>query len=273
MAIGRVAFGDDLVELVHQRLDVRRVVDAAFDQQIPHPPRGIGQIIAIGVHIADRAEQEAFHRAFAGKNVHHAAGCLHDVIHPGHIHAGFLDVAHLSECGREPCHQRRRHVAVGRDRVVVQHDRNGHSVADRPVIFEDLVIRGRVIIGRDDHQAIGAQILRLAAVAHRVGRIGVHRADHHLIAATRMAHGRINQQAALFVADGQELASGAQHDHTGHARFHLPIQKGVQPADVDAAAVIIERCDGNGVAAPEIFCHHSALDSCPLFLKAKCRPC
>ena len=66
----------------------------------------------------------------------------------------------------------------------------------------DLVLGRGVVVGRDDHQPVGAERLGFAAVAHRVRRVRVHRADQHVDPAGDVLHGRLDVAAAFLVADG-----------------------------------------------------------------------
>jgi hypothetical protein len=93
----------------------------------------------------------------------------------------------------------RRHVDVGRDRVVVEHDRQRHRVRDRRVVAEDLVLGRRVVVRRRDHEAVGAERLGRATVADGGGRVRVHRPHQHGDAAADVLDGGPDDQLALVL--------------------------------------------------------------------------
>ena len=78
----------------------------------------------------------------------------------------------------------------------------------------------------------------------------------HLHAAGDIFDRRVDEQAALVIGEGQELAGGAQDDDAGHALLHLPVEEALPGRDVDGAAVLGEGRDRHGVAAAEILGHY-----------------
>ena len=62
--------------------------------------RGARDVVAVGVHVADRTVEIGFDDALAGEHVHHALGLLDDVVDPRHLLARLLDVADLLESPR-----------------------------------------------------------------------------------------------------------------------------------------------------------------------------
>jgi len=133
----------------------------------------------------------------------------------------------------------------------------GDGFRDRLVIVEDLVMSGGVVIGRGDHQAIGAEFLGFLGVAHGIGRVGVHGADHHLHAAGDMLDGGFDITAALFIGDRQKFTGGAEDDDAGDAAGELPIEKTLECGFVDALAVGRERSDGDAVTAAKLLGHRN----------------
>ncbi len=249
MPVERVARGDDPVERADHPLHRQHVVPAALLGPVDELHRGARNVVAVGVHVALRAHLEALEHALAGPDVHQPVRFPEDVVHPLDPLARLLDVAHLLEALREPPDERRRHVHVRRERVVVEHDRQADLLADRPVVAEDLVVGRGVVVGRNDHQPVRAERLRLARVAHRTGRVGVHRADQHRDPAGDVPDRRLDEFAPLVIADRQELARGAEDDDPRHAAGELPVEKAPPGRVIDRGAALGERRDGDGVAA------------------------
>ena len=225
MAVTRMTGCDDCVDVVQELLYVFGFLQPSRIQQVPKAGAGERDVIAEGVDVTDSTEQKALDRPFAGKNVHDAIRCLDDVEHPADVHAGFLDVPDIVEGFRQACDQRGRHVDIGGERIVVQHDRNRHGFRDCAVIRKNLVVGRRVIIGRHDHQAVGPDRFRLAAVTHGNRRVGIHRADQHLDPAGDVSDCGFDQYSAFRLGDGQKLSAGAEDDDTGYLAGNLPVEE------------------------------------------------
>src|SRR5262245_37923947 len=255
MAVGRVSFLDDRVDAVDQPLDALGIFEAAFGTEVANPRRRTRDVIAIGIDITDCAIEVGFDDALAGEHVHHAMRLLDDVVDARHVLARLLDVADPLESMGEPCHQFGRHVDIGGEGIVVEHDGYGDPVADRPVIGEDLVIGRSVVIGRDDHETVGAELLGLDTVAYRVRRIGIHGADQHRHALADMLDGLFHEKRAFVIADRQKLARCPENDQPRNAFGKLPIDEALPCRNIDTAAVRGERGDCYGETAAERLGH------------------
>jgi hypothetical protein len=156
------------------------------------------------------------------------------------------------------------HVDVRRHRVVVEHDRQRDRLADRGVVAEDLVLRRRVVVRREDHQPVGAELLRLAAVADGARRRSVHRSHEDRDSAGDVLDRRPDEKRPLLVGDRQELAGRAEDDDPRDAHLQLPVEESLPGFDVDGGPVRGERRDRDGVAASKRLAHvQTAIDCSP----------
>ena len=85
--------------------------------------------------------------------------------------------------------------------------------------------------------------------------MGIHRPDQYIHPPAAVIDAGLDELVALVVADGQELAGGAENDDPRHIAGHLPVEEVFPGGKVDMLAVPGEGCDGDGVAATECLGH------------------
>ena len=105
---------------------------------------------------------KGFEAENAAEHRHAVAAKPHDVAHARHLKRRFLDVAAAVDL-RQSRNERRLQIDIGCRRIVVDHDRNRNRIRDCLVMMVEFILGRRRIEGRDDHHAVGAELLRLAA--------------------------------------------------------------------------------------------------------------
>ena len=147
----------------------------------------------------------------AGKAGHPSLREAGNLAHPRNVAARFLDVPHrvdLAEAGDElgaEIHVR----GVG---VVVHHERDGDGLADPAVVLEQLVLGGRAVEGRHHHHPVGAEALRLPAVAHGDVRPLRGGAGDDGDASPRLIDEDLDEPGAFVAGDGEELAGAPERE-------------------------------------------------------------
>jgi hypothetical protein len=129
-----------------------------------------------------------------------------------------------------------RHVDLGGDRLVLQHDRQPGGRGD-----DAIVLRHRIEVlepvGRRHHQRVGAMLARHAREGRGEVRAGGRDAHRDRHAATGLLDHRLHHAAALLVGEPVGLARDPEDGDAGDAAAEHGVHQPRQALDVERAVV------------------------------------
>src|SRR3974390_494707 len=174
------------------------------------------------------------------------AGHLVEV--PAHRFALLRDAHHIGSrvlhtgdvlAFEEPLYRVDRHVDDRARRDVVDDDWNTDRVVDRLEVLVQALLRGLVVVGRDDQDGIRTRIFRvLGEVDGLAGRVGARPPDHG-DALLGLVDAPFDHALVLVMAQGWAFARGPHWHEPVRAFGDLPVDQGTERRLVHAA--VLER--------------------------------
>ena len=143
------------------------------------------------------------------------------------------DVAELVE----PLHRVDRHVDDRARRDVVDDDRDADRIVHRLEVLVHPLLRGLVVVRRDDKHAVGADLLGVAGELKRLQRVVGTRAGDHLGASSRLRDADLDDAAVLVVRQGRPRARRADRHEAVRALLDLPLDERAERVLVEGAGL------------------------------------
>ena len=182
----------------------------------------------------------------------HAVGDPHGV---GHVAAGLLDAADVGVL-RQPLHGLRSDGAAGAAGDIVEDGGDGHRVGHGGEVAVHALLVGLVVVGGDEQQAVGPQLLGPQALLHHgLGAVGASAGDDRDTVRGR-GHHAAEGVVVLLVGHGGALPGGAQGQNGVGAAGDVPLHQLPQLLEVHGA-VGVEGGDQGHDGAPQMSDVHS----------------
>ncbi len=171
---------------------------------------------------------------------------LRQPVHALNVARAFLDHRHIRHVAPDAHDQLGRHVDTAGGRVVVQHDRNTHGIADARHVAHDFFFAQFPVRHRQDHHRVGALLFRIAGTAHGASRGQVGNTHHRGHPSGDGGQRGGGHGIPLPVLQVGALARAAQRGDAVHAVGDQALDQLLQAWQVDIAASGRERGDRVG---------------------------
>ena len=166
-----------------------------------------------GGEVVARKHTELFGAAFKhAAALHHVAGC-------------FLDAHNVGKIVGKAGHGGGQQVAARAARHVVRNQRHVHCLGNGLVVLVHALLRGLVVIGRDQQCAVGARLFCKLGQADCFCRVVGTRTGQHRHTALDLINADFNNPFVFFVGQGGRFAGGSARNQTVNALADLVFNK------------------------------------------------